>query len=101
MLLGYALVVAYLSLSPNDTVPVDSADKPAHFAAYALFAVLAFVAVGHGRALIYLSLAIALYSGLLEIAQSFVPGRVMSLADMGANLLGVLAGSLLCTRYRR
>jgi VanZ family protein len=39
-------------------------------------------------------IGIVAYSGLLEVAQSFVPGREMSALDLLANTSGVLLAAL-------
>ena len=90
----YTALVAYASLRPATTSGLDPWDKLGHFVVYTLFAVLAGSAARTRRELLLLCIAIAAYGGLLEILQSFQPGRVMSLGDFLANAGGVLLGGL-------
>ena len=90
----YALLVSYASLSPASGIAIGSWDKLAHFLTYGLFAMLAYGVVKNSKGHLLLCLAIILYSGLMEVGQSFVPGRSMSAYDFLANTLGVAAGAL-------
>ena len=90
----YALLVGYASLSPASGLAIGSWDKLAHFLTYGVFAALAFGVVNGTKAYLYACLAIVLYSGLMEVGQSYVPGRSMSAYDFLANTLGVAAGAL-------
>jgi VanZ family protein len=40
------------------------------------------------------------YGGLLEVAQSYMPGRVMSGYDFMANTLGVVLGAVVVSRRK-
>ena len=90
----YALLVGYASLSPASGLAIGSWDKLAHFLTYGVFTILAYGIVKSPKAYLYACLAIVLYSGLMEVGQSFVPGRSMSAYDLLANALGVAAGVL-------
>ena len=93
--LKIARAVIILSLLPSGGVPFWHADKIAHFLAYAVMAVLA---LSGFRSRLFRPTALFCAVGLgtlLEWAQSFVPGRDMSLIDGIANTLGVFSGSLL------
>jgi len=96
---SYAVLVAFLSLQPSDGSSIGSYDKVAHFVTYGIFAVLALRLNLSRRQYMYVCMGIVAYSGLLEAAQSFVPGRVMSALDLFANTLGVAFGMLLRTKY--
>ncbi len=99
----YTLFIAYVSLandsSPEASVPdlnsfgIANLDKIAHSGAYGLFAVFAVMVFGTQR-LIVISVALFTYGMLLELFQTWVPLREPSLADVMANSLGILAGSL-------
>jgi len=95
IVLIYALLVGYASLSPASGISVGDWDKLAHFLTYGLFAVLACSVVKSNKAHLYVCLAIVLYSGLIEVGQSFVPGRFMSGYDLLANALGVIIGAII------
>ncbi len=101
ILLSYALLVAYVSLRPGGAGVIEPWDKLGHLVTYALFALLAFPASGRGWRYVALCVAILAYSGLLEIGQSFMPGRVMSALDLLANLAGILVGALASVVLRR
>lgn len=95
----YTIFVAVVSLSPGTGASIDPWDKLAHFGTYAIFTILVWGITGYGRRFIVACLCIVLYGGVIEIAQSFLPGRVMSGYDFLANTLGVLiAGSWLWRR---
>ena len=92
LLPAYALVIAWLSLTPATG---DGAlwDKALHFCAYGGFALLTLPwSRGHASRLLFWGLGVFVYSGLLEVAQSAVPGRSMDGLDMVANGLGIAAG---------
>lgn len=93
VLMGYALWVAVMSLRSTGNAALEPWDKLLHFVAYAIFAVLAHRAIRGKRRFSTACLGIVAYSGLLELAQSYVPGRVMSGHDLVANMLGVAAGA--------
>ena len=95
----YTLFVAVVSLSPGTGSSIDPWDKLAHFGTYGIFTVLVWGITGYGRHFIVACLCIVLYGGIIEITQSFLPGRVMSGYDFLANTLGVvIAGSWLWRR---
>jgi VanZ family protein len=98
ILVFYALCVAFFSLQPAGGTSIGSYDKLAHFVTYGIFAVLAHRVNLSGRDYILLCIGIVAYSGLLEVGQSFVPGRNMSALDLLANTLGVLLTALLCKK---
>jgi VanZ family protein len=52
------------------------------------------------RYYLYLCLGIIIYSGLIELGQSYVPGRDMSALDLLANIAGVLLGAGMMYRKR-
>jgi len=72
-----------------------ASDKLFHFTGYCLLAALP--ALGSRRRLeIVAFAAVAVLLGVvLEISQRLVPGRVVDLADLGANNLGVFTGAAL------
>lgn len=76
-----------------DTALLEPWDKVGHLVIYSIFALLGCRIIANPRQFIYLCVGIATYSGLLEVAQSFVPGRVMSFYDLLANIAGVFLGA--------
>lgn len=98
LLAAYAVVVALLSLLPATGVGPGQWDKLAHLVCYAVFAWLAFRVVQKPPLFLYLCIAIVCFGGLLEVAQSYTPGRMMSAFDLLANSLGVVLGALVARR---
>ncbi len=84
------------AISSQPTLPVSlgsGRDKLAHFAAYAVFGVLAGRALPPRRGFALLAVLLgAAYGASDEIHQHFVPGRTVELADWLADSLGVIAG---------
>lgn len=94
---GYGLVVAVivLSLAPVALeLPVEQGDKFGHTLAYATM--MGWFAQLHrtGRERLSLALGFAAMGVAIECAQAFLPARLFSPADMGANTLGVALGWL-------
>jgi len=98
LLLAYGLLVAVLSLRPGGAGIDEPWDKLAHFVTYAIFAVLARRAISEPRGFAAACVGIVAYSALLEVVQSYVPGRVMSGLDLLANALGVALGGIAAGR---
>jgi VanZ family protein len=91
----YTYFVAYASLTPMDSGPLGPWDKVGHLLIYAVFAWLGHRLVSNARHYLYLCTGIIIYSGLMEVAQSYIPGRMMSSYDFLANTVGVFIGALL------
>jgi VanZ family protein len=97
----YALLILWASLKtgggPN---PVAHFDKIMHFTFYGLFTVIAAGCTTQKKTFIQLSIFIACYGALMEVFQSFVPSRFMSVADMVANTSGVIIAMLITLKKR-
>ncbi len=96
----YAGIVAVTSLRPGDDVNLEPLDKVVHLLVYYIFAVLGYRALANKAYYLYLCLGIIAYGGLMEIGQSWIPGRQMSAYDFLANTLGVALGAAVVTRRR-
>ena len=83
--------VVILSLQPATKLPVDfwNADKIGHLLAYLWLALLPTLVFKSTKGMILLSLGMVFLGIILEIGQMHIPGRMFSLADMGANTSGV------------
>ena len=90
----YGLLVSLASLSPGSSVSIEVWDKLLHFMTYGLFAIVGFTIAGSSRTYLCVCLGIVAYSGLIEVGQSFIPGRFMSGYDLVANALGVMLGAI-------
>lgn len=98
---AYAVLVTYLSLDtlpPVAVLAIPHMDKVIHMLTYFVFAVLGYRMVATRKGFVAMSAGIAAYSGLMEIAQSLNPDRMTSIADLGANVLGVVTAFMLLNR---
>ena len=106
--LAWAALVVVWAVIPGRVLPgkvVPGLDKIAHFAFYAVLALLAQRAVRRSRLTSWAAVTVScgLLGAMLELVQHFLPGRSMSIADMLANLAGAAVGSaayILWTRKR-
>jgi VanZ family protein len=79
------------SLAASDAMPeVDIWDKLGHFLAYASLALCGCLAFSIGRAQVVVGVSLVAYGCVLEIGQTFIPGRSGSIQDAIANALGVM-----------
>ncbi|MDD3249620.1 MAG: VanZ family protein [Smithellaceae bacterium] len=86
--------VVFLSLVPRVELPVDfrNADKVYHCAAYSWLALLPVMGFADRRIALFAALSMILLGLLLEVGQYFIPGRMFSIPDILANMLGVALG---------
>lgn len=93
------LVVAWGQLTPQPPSVVEGYwDKAQHFTAYFGLALLATLAWGRRRGLVWIVLGVIALGGALEILQGLV-GRDSAWADQLANTLGALMGTGLALGY--
>ena len=97
----YTVLVTYASVRPMDGGPLEPWDKVGHLAVYFLFALLGSRVARSQRHFLYLCAGIVIYGGLMEVVQSFLPGRVMSVYDVLANTLGVIVGAAIAKSLLR
>ncbi len=102
LLLAAALIaITTLALIPQSEVPVttlwDKADHALAFLVLGLLAQRAFTAFRFSTAI---APALLGYGALLEILQMLTPTRVGSLADLVADLMGLLLAAACCSLYR-
>ena len=90
----YTTFVTYISLRPVDSTSIEPWDKVGHIVIYSLFAVLGSGVIHNRSQYAALCAAIVVYGALIEWAQSFLPGRVMSFYDFLANVVGVVLGAI-------
>lgn len=90
VLVAYGALIGWLSLTPLPDGP-EVPDKVLHVGAYGLFMGLSapLVLVGSTSRLAWMAGAIFVYSGAIEVAQGFVPGRYPDGLDLIANGAGV------------
>ena len=90
----YAGIVTFASLRPGIGGGIEHMDKLTHLLAYYIFAVLGYRILKARGYYLYVCLGIIAYGGLMEVAQSYMPGRDMSGYDFLANTLGVVLGAV-------
>ena len=90
VLFTYASLVTFLSLRPMDGIALGNWDKIGHLTLYFVFALLGYRVASNPRHYLFLCIGIVVYGGLIEVAQSFTPGRMMSAYDFLANATGVV-----------
>ena len=95
LFVAHAWFVASMSLAPPGGGGWPLWDKSMHCSVYAILVLLGSQLVRTREQFLLISVAIFVYSGLLEIGQHFVPGRYMSGLDLVANGLGVCLGMAL------
>lgn len=91
-----------LSARPGGALPdlaVPGLDKIVHVALYVPFGLLLARALGRGRAVLAVGVAVA-FGATDELHQAFVPGRTPSLADLLADAVGATLGALAWARPR-
>jgi len=98
----YAVLIFGLSSfskTPSVKIPIWNFDKLVHMLEYTVFGILLMLAFRSNqigkpmrRANLQSSILGVLYGLSDEIHQYFVPGRTSSLADLGADALGILLG---------
>ena len=101
MFVAYGIAVAFYSLTPVDARFVSIWDKLLHFGCYGVFTLIAWWSATRDKTFYLLCAVVIAYSALMEVGQSFVPGRMMSGLDIVANALGVAAVAVLYVFYRR
>jgi VanZ family protein len=87
------LVAAITTLAPGYSPPSQyNADKFIHAGFYCLLTLFWLYAIGNGSLAKRLAIAAAVfaYGALLELLQHYIDGRMGSIADVGANGLGIL-----------
>ena len=90
------LSITMLSLSPSDAVPqVGGYDKIVHCLSYLFLSFCFWAGFQKARPVWLMLVLLVLFGVLIEVFQSFVPGRLMSFWDSVANGLGVLIGYVL------
>jgi len=97
----YVLAIIVVSVVPSAGVSTWNLDKVGHFLAYTGLAVLVCLTLGRKAQRIVGLLGSVALGACLELVQSQVPGRDMSLVDGIVNTFGVLAGLLIFTLCER
>ncbi|MEO7152920.1 MAG: VanZ family protein [Burkholderiaceae bacterium] len=89
-------VIAWLALTPKPPPGADLGwDKLNHACAFATLAAAGWFSVRARNARAWLLCGLLIYGGLIEIAQTQVPGRSGEWADLLADAVGLALGALL------
>ena len=96
----YAGIVAVVSLLPGVNDGGENLDKVVHLLVYYIFAVFGYRMLNNKQHYFYICLGIIVYGGLIELGQSYIPGRDMSGFDLAANTAGVALGAVVMNRKR-
>lgn len=95
------IILVYGSLEPALAPPgAFQLDKLIHLAAYGGLATVACLPCDHMKPTLVVAIGLIALGGMIEIAQSFVPGRFPSMGDFAANGVGVLIGVTLSRLMR-
>ncbi len=98
---GVILLFSLLPYGGNIPLTIGNFDKMAHFFEYAVLAPLLLKAmcrsgwVSVKKAVLFTLISASVYGILMELFQSFVPGRDASLSDALSNFSGVIFGIIL------
>lgn len=93
ILIFYILLVIALSLIPTASIGDGlHSDKLAHFIAYGVMGLLAYISVDSIRKKSYMFIFIISLGALLELFQLYIPGRSASYPDIIANTIGAILG---------
>jgi len=91
---SYCGLISYLAFIPSPQNLNTVSDKIKHFLAFLVFVFLGYYPLNGNSRLIFLG---ALVFGIfIEVVQFFLPYRSAEAADLLADLLGTLAGILVC-----
>ena len=91
--LTLVLAVALLSLVPAAAPPGDyGIDKILHLFAFLALAAMPAVVLAETRPILLAALFLIIVGGGIEVAQSFIPGRVAAGLDLAMDVVGVVLG---------
>ncbi len=91
--LAWAVLITLVSVLPSEqAISTGLGDKWEHLAGYALLACLIKIARQDTLSAWKIAAAVILFGAMLEIVQSFVPGRHAELLDVLADMLGAALG---------
>jgi VanZ family protein len=90
---GLVLVMTLALLPPQVPMPTTGWDKANHALAFAVLAVLGRAAYPRHTTVVLIGLLA--YGGLIELLQGLTPHRMAEWLDVGADSVGLVAGSML------
>ena len=91
-LVSQLVVMSYFAVKPAlVAMPFSHSDKALHFIAYFTLMIWPFILIKSGSVFLLAAVSAVLYGVIIELLQATLPNRYCSIADMAANLSGVLA----------
>ena len=92
LLASQLVVMSYFAVKPAlVAMPFSHSDKALHFIAYFTLMIWPFILTKSGPALLLAAVSAVVYGVIIELLQATLPNRYCSIADIVANLSGVLA----------
>lgn len=88
-------IFCYAALSPSPQLIGQHSDSSLHFVGNVLLFLSAWVAFWGRIALWKLLLVLLPFSGAIEFAQHFSPGRQVDMKDLGVNVAGLASGLII------
>ena len=91
-LVSQLVVMSYFAVKPAlVAMPFSHSDKALHFIAYFTLMIWPFILIKSGPVFLLVAVLAVVYGLIIELLQATLPNRYCSIADMAANLSGVLA----------
>ncbi len=91
-LVSQLVVMSYFAVKPAlVAMPFSHSDKALHFIAYFTLMIWPFILIKSGPVFLLAAVSAVVYGVIIELLQATLPNRYCSIADMAANLSGVLA----------
>ena len=92
LLVSQLVVMSYFAVKPAlVAMPFSHSDKALHFIAYFTLMIWPFILIKSGPVFLLAAASAVVYGVIIELLQATLPNRYCSIADMAANLSGVLA----------
>ena len=92
LLASQLVVMSYFAVKPAlVAMPFSHSDKALHFIAYFTLMIWPFILIKSGPFFLLAAASAVVYGVIIELLQATLPNRYCSIADMAANLSGVLA----------
>jgi VanZ family protein len=92
LLISQLSVMSYFAVKPAlASMPFSHSDKVLHFLAYFTLMIWPFILINSRSIFLLAAGSAVVYGIIIELLQATLPNRYCSIADMAANLSGVIA----------
>ncbi len=88
-------VFCYAALSPSPQILTQHSDSSMHFIGNILLYLSAWLALWGRISIVKLAFCLLPFSGMIEMAQYFSPGRVVDIKDLLVNAAGLFCGAII------